>query len=454
MLEDLGIVGISWRREGSEALERFALRDEAEGSGEKAERLKRFAEQAALSELAYLDTCNRVELIFSRTPDTPVRDIRPLVYELLTGQPPAPGEAERTFKAWQGEGACEHLFLVAAGLDSAAVGEAEIVGQVRACHELALDLGLSGPRLELVFEEALRIAAEVRGETRLGEGRVSLAEVAVKHIGERLHRTPGPVALVGVSPMTERAGLSLADLHTPLIVVNRTEENARTLAKTLNADTLSLKDFLRDPPAVEAVLSSTGAEAPLLTEPVLERLAARAPSGQGPLFVDMAVPGDIDKLACEKLDLRRIGMDDIVREAESNREARLVEAAQARERVDDALLRLHDRFAERVYGPLFGALQKRYRHTAQEGVKRLLKKELRGLGAEERLAIETWSEVLARRFAHIPTLGLRGLLHYGPEGSVDAFLEGLDPEFADELRHALEPAARGGETGKKTVVRS
>ena len=454
MLEDLGIVGISWRREGSEALERFALRDEGEGSGEKAERLKRFAEQAALSELAYLDTCNRVEIIFSRTPNTPVRDIRPLVYELLTGQSPAPGEAERTFKAWQGEGACEHLFLVAAGLDSAAVGEAEIVGQVRACHELALDLGLSGPRLELVFEEALRIAAEVRGETRLGEGSVSLAEVAVKHIGERLHRTPGPVALVGVSPMTERAGLSLAKLHTPLIVVNRTEENARTLAKTLNADSLSLEAFLRDPPAVEAVLSSTGAEASLLTEPVLERLAARAPSGQGPLFVDMAVPGDIDKHACEKLDLRRIGMDDIVREAESNREARLVEAAQARERVDDALLRLHDRFAERVYGPLFGALQKRYRHTAQEGVKRLLKKELQGLGAAERVAIETWSEVLARRFAHIPTLGLRGLLHYGPEGSVDAFLEGLDPEFADELRQALEPGAHGGETGKKTVARS
>ena len=114
-----------------------------------------------------------------------------------------------------------------------------------------------------------------------------------------------------------------------------------------------------------------------------------------------------------------------------------MEAAQARERVDDALTRLHDRFAERVYGPLFGALQNRYRHTAREGVKRLLKKDLKGLGADEREAIETWAEVLARRFAHIPTLGLRGLLHYGPDGSLDAFLEGLDPEFADELRHAL-----------------
>ena len=436
MLDDLGIVGVSWRHDGSAALERFALPQE-----ETAERLREFAQRVALSELAYLDTCNRVEIIFSRTPATPGRgDIRPQVYELLTGEQPRPGEAERALKAWQGEGACEHLFLVAAGLDSAAVGEAEIVGQVRQCHELALELGLSGPRLELLFEEALHIAAEVRGETRLGEGRVSLAEVAVEHIRERIARTGGRVALLGVSPMTERAARSLAKAGVPLLIVNRTKDRARVLAEQFGAEHLGLEDFLREPPEIEALLSSTGAGEALVKQSLLERLAAKAPSGQAPLLIDMAVPADIDPAACEKLDLSRIGMDDIVREAQSNREARLIEAAQARERVDDALLRLHDRFAERVYGPLLGALQRRYRHTAQEGVKRLLKKELRGLGAEERQAIETWAEVLARRFAHIPCLGLRGLLYNGPHGSLDAFLDGLDPEFADELRQALDQA--------------
>lgn len=449
MLEDLGIVGISWRQDGSEALARFAL-----PADRQAERLQQFAREAALAELAYLDTCNRVEIIFSRTPDTPARDIRPLVYELLTGRPPAPGEAERALKAWQGEGACEHLFLVAAGLDSAAVGETEIVGQVRACHELALDLGLSGPRLELLFEEALHIAAEVRGETRLGEGRVSLAEVAVAYIREKLSRTPGAVALIGVSPMTERAALSLTKTRTPLIIVNRTEEKARALADKVGARAMRLEDFLREPLAVEALLASTGAAEPLLTEPVLERIAAKSPSGQAPVLIDMGVPADIDKRACEKLDLRRIGMDEIVREAESNREARLLEAAQARERVDDALLRLNDKVAERVYGPLFGALQQRYRHTAREGVKRLLKKDLKGLGSEEREAIETWADVLARRFAHIPTLGLRGLLHYGPDGSLEAFLEGLDPEFADELRQALDQGVRNDAQRNKKAARS
>ena len=441
MLEDLGIVGISWRQNGSEALGRFALPEDSAPV-----RLAQFAERAALSELAYLETCNRVEIIFSRTTETPARDIRPLVYELLTGRPSAAGEAERSLKAWQGEGACEHLFLVAAGLDSAAVGEAEIVGQVRACQEFALDLGLSGPRLELMFEEALRIAAEVRGETALGEGRVSLAEIAVKHLQERLSRTPGRVALLGISPMTERTALSLvkepAKAEVALIIVNRTLDKARTLAEKFGGEAMSLEKFVQDPPALEALLSSTGSQEPLLTESALERVAARAPSGQTPLLIDMAVPPDIDKPACNKLGLKCLSMDDIVGEAQNNREARLMEAAQARERVDDALLRLHDRFAERVYGPLFGTLQNRFRHTAREGVHRLLKKELKGLGDTESEAIKTWAEVLARRFAHIPTLGLRGLLHYGPDGSLEAFLEGLDEEFADELRQALNHGVR------------
>jgi glutamyl-tRNA reductase len=213
VFDDLGIVGISWRSNAVEALDRFALRN-----GEADAELRAFAARHDLAEVAFLSTCNRVELIFSRGPHAP-RDLRPAAFELLTGRGPDPGEAERRLKAWQGEGACEHLFLVAAGLDSAAVGEAEIAGQVRRCHDSALDAGLSGPRLELLFEEALKIAALVRGETGLGRGRISLAEFAVEHLRERIARTGGTVALIGVSPMTERAARALAKAGVDVIVV-------------------------------------------------------------------------------------------------------------------------------------------------------------------------------------------------------------------------------------------
>jgi glutamyl-tRNA reductase len=437
LLEHLGLIGVSWRQSGSEALAEFALNQERASA-----QLTEFARRLELGELAYLSTCNRVELIFARSERTPVQDLRRDAFALLTGRPAANGEAERRLRAWQGEGAAEHLFLIAAGLDSACVGETEIVGQVRAAQERALELGLCGPSLGLVFEEALRIAARVRGETKLGLGRVSLAEIAVQLLRERIARTPGRIALVGVSPMTERAAVSLAQAGLDFTVVNRTAAKAAALAARYGAAHIALDDFRREPPAIEALLTATGAEHAILDGPALERLAAHTPSGQPPLIVDMAVPPDVEPAACEKLSIPRVGMDEIVRHAEHNRAARLLEAGPAREQVDDALDHLQDRFTERYYGPLFGALQQRYRHTAQEGVKRLLTKELKGLGEAERAAIETWTEVLARRFAHIPCLGLRGLLHDGPDGSIDAFLSGLEPEFADELRAAINVAAR------------
>ena len=429
MLEELGVVGVSWRQERSEALAGYAL-----PSAGRAERLKRFADRAELDELAYLDTCNRVELVFSQRAGSGARDLRPLAFELLAGRAPRPGEAQRNLKAWRGEGACEHLLVVAAGLDSAALGEPEIVGQVRACRDDAAALGLIGPRLQVLFDEALRIAARVREETGLGRGRVSLAEIAVSRVLESLAGRASAVALIGVSAMTRKVGRSLAGKKIPLLVVNRTVERAAELAAELGGGSLGLDDFLSRPPDLGAVVASTGARTPLLTEPVLTRIAAVAPPGRGPLLVDMAVPGNIDGQACDQLGLRRVGMDEIVRAAQQNRKVRETEAASARELVDEALPRVRERFAERVYAPMYGALQEHYREVAIAGLNRLLDKELRGLGTTERKTVSTWAEGLARRLAHIPTQGVRGLLHHGPEGSLDAFLEGLGPDLRRQLR--------------------
>ena len=426
MLDELGIVGISWRQVGSEGLADYSLAAEHRDA-----RLNGFARAQGLAELAYVETCNRVEIVFSGDGETPQPDLREPAFELLTGGRASPGEAERTLRAWRGEGACEHLFLVAAGLDSAAVGEVEIAGQVRLARDRAEAMGFCGPRLSLVFEEAGRIAAAVRDGTRLGEGSVSLAEVAMSHVRQRLVRTPGTVALIGISAMTERAALSLAKTEVPFLVVNRTPENARELAERFDVPSIPLADFRRAPPPAEVLLSATGSPEPVIDDTTLARLAAATASGEPPLGIDMAVPADIDAEACRKLGVERVGMDEIVHEAESNREARLLAAADARALVDEALPRLRDKVVDRVYGPLFGALQKHYQDTAREGVERLLK----ALGGDvDRSAVENWAGSLARRFAHLPTVGLKGLMRYGPEGSLDAFLKGLDPERRGLLR--------------------
>lgn len=440
MLDEFGIVGVSWRQEGSEALARYAL-----GDRDQAERLRSFARDRGLREIAYLETCNRVEVIFLRNPASRRADLRPGVYTLLTGHAAQPGEAERILKAWQGEGACEHLFLVAAGLDSAALGETEIVGQVRASRDLARGSNLIGPGLELLFEDALRVAGAVRDRTRLAEGSISLAELAAGHILQRLARSteqPQPTALIGVSAMTERAAVSLDKAGAPFVVVNRTARNARAFAERFGVPRLSLASFQSEPPAVDAILSATGARTPVIGNQFFARLAANGAS-RPPLCVDMGVPPDIDPAACTKAGARRIGMDDIVLEAECNREARVAQAADAREMVDAALPQFRERLTDRLYGALFANLQAHYQESARLGAERLLKS-LRHLDLEDRETINRWAAGQAKRFAHLPTAGVRNLLLNGPDGGLDAFLDGLGAKLAARLRRTASTPTPDG----------
>ncbi|MEQ8660828.1 MAG: hypothetical protein RLW62_08425, partial [Gammaproteobacteria bacterium] len=406
MLERLGMIGVSWRNGSGDALTRFTLASE-----QRAARLAAFADAHGLTDLVYIGTCNRVELGFRGAPGAPRRDLRAAAYELLTGHPAAAGVAARELRAWSGEGAAEHLFMVTCALDSACLGEAEVAGQVRAAHAAARENALCGPPLDALFEAAYRVAAQVRSTTGIANGRVSLAAIAADQLIAHQARHGGRVALVGVSPMTERAAESLAARKVPMLVVNRTRAHARTLAGRHGAEAMALADFARDGArAVCALLSATGAPGSVLERAALERLQAHAPDGCQLLVIDMAVPADIAATDCAALDLPRIDMNAITAIAADNRGAREREAARARELVDAALGEFTGTLAERRYGPLAGRLQQRYQQTADSGVERLLERDLANLGTAEQEAVRRWARVLARRFAHIPCVGLRGLL--------------------------------------------
>ncbi len=430
-MDRIGLMGISWRQGGPEALARFTVPTE-----ERPDWLRRFARQSGVCELVYLATCNRVEVVLVSDGKTPLASYRAPLFEALVGCKPQPGEAIRALRGWRGEGAAQHLFLVASGLDSARIGETEIAGQVRDAYQLSRALGLTGPRLDLLFEEALKVARRIHAESRVGRGRESLAEIALDHLRERLRRTPGAVAAVGVSIMTERCALSLAEAGERVFVVNRSLEPAMALARRIGGSARTLDAFRADPDPVEALVLATGAPHAVLERPHLERLAARAPSGEAPLTVDLAIPPDVAPEDARLAGITRVGMEEVIAAAERNRERKRLEAVDASEMVDEALVGLRHRMIDRVLSPLLAAVQRRYRQTALQGVERLFRKELSGLGETERYAVRRWAETLARRFAHLPTTGLRGVAYDVGPAAVDAFLTHADQRMVEVLRES------------------
>jgi glutamyl-tRNA reductase len=455
-MDAIGLVGLTFRTQGADAVARFTVAREAREAA-----VANLAAQLGVAELVYLATCNRVEILYREKEGRRAGDRRRDVFRVLTGQEPQPGEAEHLLRGWHGEGAVEHLFVVAAGLDSAQVGEREIQGQLRDALEIARGAGSAGAAgglLGRLVEEALRVAHQVHRNSALGEGRLSLAEIAADHLLERVRRSPGRVALIGVSPMTRKCGEALSRENVPLVVVNRTLERAEELAYELgNAVAMSLDDFRARPPRLEALVAATGAPECVLDRPCLERLAARSESGEPILAVDLAVPADIDAAAARAVGIERLGMDDVNREADAQRSRRQAETAAARELVDAALDELRHRLAERVLAPVLARIHQRYRQTAAEGIERLLAKEGAGFDARQREALGRWAEMLAKRLAHLPTVGLRGLASELGVEAVGSFLAAGDAELFREfsdIAGALDPLADSSETPEMPPMRA
>src|SRR5215469_14842136 len=222
-MHHVGVVGLSYRHAGVDEVARFAV-----PRAEVPARLPALRALLKASEILYVGTCNRVEVLYSTDDGAPAGDSRQDVFRVLAGREPLPGEAARILRAWTGEAAVEHVFLVACGLDSAQTGEHEIAAQLRGAWEDARTARSCGPILDRLVGEALGMARRMR---RLSAGvhAPSLAdlaadrvlqhlagrpvqppqEIALTETGERTapnktrHFVGTPrVALLGVSPMT------------------------------------------------------------------------------------------------------------------------------------------------------------------------------------------------------------------------------------------------------------
>ena len=414
-MHQIGVVGLSYRHAGVEQVARFAV-----PRAEVPARLPALRTVLRASEILYVGTCNRVEVLYSTEDGAPAQDSRAEVFRILSGRAPAPGEATRILRAWTGEAAVEHLFLVACGLDSAQTGEHEIAAQLRDAWEDSRAAHTCGPILDRLLGEALGMARRMR---RLSAGvqAPSLAELAAERVLQHLAGQTAPVALLGVSPMTRRCAALLQQAKVPVVIVNRTLAAASELAASVSGEALSLEDFRARPPAVSALVLAAGGTA-LLDAAALARLKVAARGA--PLLVDFGVPPNVDPEAARHAGIARVGMHELIEVARGRRLTELVRLAPVRAAIDERLVRLRTELALRAIGPRLAQLRERFEQIAAAEVARALQGELRTLDARERSQLERLAATLAHRLAHLPLAGLRAAAVHASNEAVEAFFEG------------------------------
>jgi glutamyl-tRNA reductase len=425
-MHQIGVVGLSYRHAGIDEVARLSI-----PKADLEARLASLREALQVSELLYLGTCNRVELLFATHDGEPAGDLREAALAQLSASRCAAGQASRLLRAWAGESALEHVLLLACGLDSAQAGEREIAAQLRAAWEAARAAGTSGPILDRLMGEALGMASRMQ-RLQAGVPAPSLADLAATRVLEHLAGSAAPVALIGVSPMTRRCGLALHRAGIPLLIVNRTLAPAAELATSLSGQAVTLEQFREQPAAIAALVLAAGGGGSVLDSRSLQLLAESALRAQqarslaqsgGPLAIDFGVPPNVDPDEARRAGISRIGMSELVEAVQERRVSELLRLAPVRAAIDERLARLREEMATRAIGPRLAELRGAFERIAADELERAFAAELRELAQSQRDTLRHLTSRLARRLAHLPIAGLRAAAAHASPDVIDAFFQ-------------------------------
>ena len=384
-----------------------------------------YAALGGIEEVAVVSTCHRVEIYASTCCPTAA------VLELRRAVTARAGRELPLFEL-QGEQAFRHLVRVASSLESAILGEPQILGQVKDAFQAAVDAGVAANELTTVLARALQIAKRVRTETAIGRFGVSwghaAAALAEKVLGPLAGRR---VAVVGAGEMARVSAQHLRAQGAAIVVLNRTLAHAEALAQEVGGEARPLEALQEELLRVDVVVSAAPA-APAAFRP--EELARTAKIRQRPLvLVDLAVPRAIPPETAAVQDVYLCDVDDLGRVMRAAMDGRAAAIADADRVIDEEIARWSRAEAERRAAPLIQELRIRAATIAREEVERTLRR----VGGDPELArrLDAMAGSIVAKLLHQPSARLRKAV--GDGGETDPLVAAAREIFGLEVPPTL-----------------
>lgn len=315
------VVGLNYKTAPVEIRERLTFDSSALG-----EAMSQLQKKKSILENIIISTCNRTE-------------IYAVVDQLHTGRYYIKEFLSEWFEIDQAEfspyifiyeqdGAMNHLFQVACGLNSMVVGETQILGQVRASFLEAQAIESSGTVFNQLFKQAVTLAKKAHTETDIGANAVSVSYAAVE-LAKKIFGTLDNknVLILGAGKMGE---LAIQNLYSNgaknVTVINRTFEKAQSLAERFEGQAKSLSELQCALIDADILISSTGASSFVITKSMMNTVE-KIRKGKPLFMVDIAVPRDLDPALAELDSVFLYDIDDLEGIVEANLQERQREAA-------------------------------------------------------------------------------------------------------------------------------
>jgi len=397
-VERILLLGVNHKSTPVEVREKIALSD---GYDEPLTALKKVR---GLKEYYLLSTCNRVEFLLVEEEG---RDVEGAIVEFLFGKGTKKEDVREYLYIFEGQEAVNHLFMVAASLDSMIVGEAQILGQLKVAYRHASQLGCTGPMLNKLLHKSFSVAKRVRTETSIGSSAVSISFAAVqlaKKIFGNLQEKN--VLLVGAGEMAELAAEHLVGQGVNSVVVaNRTLTRAVNLAKRFNGKAVSMDELVSQLENVDIIISSTGATDIILHKEEVKSVM-RSRMNKPLFFIDIAVPRDLDPGLNDIENVYLYDIDDLSSVVEMNRAERDKEAVKASRIVDEESLKFETYYQGLAVTPTILELRQKVEAIGEQELAKTLSK-LSDLSDSDRKHIEKMISAINNKVLHNPLMYLK-----------------------------------------------
>jgi glutamyl-tRNA reductase len=398
---NLLLIGVSHRTAPVELREKLDF-----SSGDVGAAVQDLAARASAPECVVLSTCNRSELYVAHDDiERTQRDVVDFLSEYH--RIPADAFAGHLF-ALEGREAVAHLFRVAAGLDSAIVGEPQILGQVKDAFHRAAERHCTGALLRNLFDRSFVVGKRVRTETALGEGAVSVSFEAVAIARKIFDRLEGRrVLVVGAGDISTLTAQHLRSSGVgEILIASRTAAHSQALAEQVNGFAVPWTEMVPALGTADIVITATGAARPIVTRGHVEAVTRRR---SDPLYIiDLAVPRDVEPSVGDIEQVFLYNIDDLQKFVQKNVSTRSAEVAKAERIVEEEVGRFLARQRSLSAVPAIKSLRKHFYAVRDSELLRLEGK-LASLSPESRELIERCTRLMLEKLLLEPTEQLKGL---------------------------------------------
>lgn len=445
------VVGLSHRSAPVDVLERVAV-----SAADAGKVLSQLLEREHVAEALLLSTCNRVEVYAVVTAfHGGLADIT----DVLAAQSAvALDELSDHLYVHYAAAGVEHLFSVAAGLDSMVVGEPQILGQLRSAYAGAEQAGSVGRALHEVVQQALRAGKRVHAETGIDAAGASVVSAALAAVAAELAAAGGGgltgrrVLVLGAGSV---GGLAAAALRraavAEIVLANRTEASAQRLAALCEADgtpaqAVGLHEVTGLLAEVDVVMCCTGATGAVLG---VDQIASVAGSRRNPLVVcDLGLPRNVEPGVGQVPGITLLDLSTVAERLEHERSG------------SSAVRTAHELIAQEVRDylaaqraaevtPTVAALRKRAAEVVDAELLRLAGR-LPDLDAAVRDELARTVHRVVDKLLHAPTVRVKQLAEAGGGEAYAAALRELfelDPQAAAAIAAPIRPASGGEPSG-------